>query len=952
MKLFALDDEVAALQQALPALAGLARVQGLVALAWHLRQRDCAQALALADEAQAMLVASDSKPTLETRRCQTRLLLLGAEVKSLFAELDDAEAMAAAATRDFEQLGDLAGAGDGQWLLASIWAERGNRQQGDLCLEQAAGSYTISGDALRLDAVTARRLYLNAFRDIGAARAGLAKHFDLHGPMDASVLVWVASAQAVISAHTADPGAGIAAFLQVWQAGQDSGQLRQAIVCGGNAADNFATLGDLDTALEWDERAMALARSTGWPGVVGASLMQTGNVLRLLGRHEESLAMLEEAMRLMKPLTASRNYAVCLGYLGELALDMDRPGAALDWFRQHQEVSSHFNEAILTMVALRGQAKALSRLGQPQQASIRVSAALTLARQHGKADDQIAALRACAELVRQHGQPLPEGLDAAHAELHYLEQALLVAATISGYSPPVEVLEEVARAQAGCGDFEKAYHFAQAAQAARVNSRLQEGRNRALAMRVRHETERAQAEVQYHRQLAKTEGERASALAQTSATLETLGQMGRDITASLNVDEVCATLHRHAKRLIDATAFEVYLLSPGADMLQGVFSIEGGATLPVDNIAMDEPTSFNVRCARTREDIVIDLPPGSEGPSRVPGTLNTLSMLFSPLLIGERLLGVMSVQSAHSHAYGERERSIFHSLCAYGAIALDNAAAYSLAEQARREADQALQALRDAQARLVQSEKLAALGKLVAGVSHELNTPLGNGLTAITSLRSALQEVQQAVAGGGIKRQMFEGFLASVDTGSELVLRSLTRSADLVSTFKQLSDRTGNVRRRFRLQEVADLVVAATEPLLRGGSYRLVLQLPVETELDSYPEALANALQRLVDNAIKHGFDGRTHGTVRLSGTAEPAGWLHLRVEDDGQGIAPEHLPRIFDPFYTTRFGQGGSGLGLHLVHNTVTQLLGGSIAASSASGQGTALVLDLPLMAPGLGAG
>lgn len=163
---------------------------------------------------------------------------------------------------------------------------------------------------------------------------------------------------------------------------------------------------------------------------------------------------------------------------------------------------------------------------------------------------------------------------------------------------------------------------------------------------------------------------------QANSTLSVLGEIGREITAMLVEDEVCATLARHVNGLLDATTFAVYLLDDNGRLLTSALRVEAGGVLPSASIEIDHPIRNAARCARERQELYVETEPGAFNPSHVPGTLRTLSSLFAPLMIGERLLGVMTIQSPREHAYSERERLVFRTLCAYGAIALDNAAAY------------------------------------------------------------------------------------------------------------------------------------------------------------------------------------------------------------------------------------------------------------------------------------
>lgn len=261
-----------------------------------------------------------------------------------------------------------------------------------------------------------------------------------------------------------------------------------------------------------------------------------------------------------------------------------------------------------------------------------------------------------------------------------------------------------------------------------------------------------------------------------------------------------------------------------------------------------------------------------------------------------------------------------------------------------------LEALRQAQQQLVQAEKLSALGRLVAGVAHELNTPIGNSLMAVSSLRDQVAHINGALASGGLRRSTLDSFITHVSEGTDIAQRNLGRAAELVASFKQVAvDQTTSQRRSFALDAAIDEILLTLNPMLKRSSHQLSCDIDQGIELDSYPGPLAQVITNLVANALLHAFEGRETGgqitlRARRLGT-QPL--VMLEVSDDGVGIPAEAMGRIFDPFFTTRMGRGGTGLGLHIVHNLVTQLMGGQIKVRSAPGQGTVFELLLPLQAP-----
>ena len=260
--------------------------------------------------------------------------------------------------------------------------------------------------------------------------------------------------------------------------------------------------------------------------------------------------------------------------------------------------------------------------------------------------------------------------------------------------------------------------------------------------------------------------------------------------------------------------------------------------------------------------------------------------------------------------------------------------------------------LRSAQGELVEAEKLASLGKLVAGVSHELNTPLGVAVAVSSGLSAKAQAFQAELQAGGLKRSVLDAMLSAIDEATGLLDRNLARAAELLRSFKQVAvDRSGMQRRRFDLGQTLDELLTSLRPVYGRDGVVLRNEVPAGIELDGYPGPLGQVVNNLVANAVLHGFqggDGRPMGgQVRLALHARDAQGLDLLVEDDGVGMDEEVRAHAFDPFFTTKLGQGGSGLGLAIVHSLVVGGLGGRIQLQSAPGQGSRFVIHLPLVAP-----
>nr|WP_304363787.1 HAMP domain-containing sensor histidine kinase [Jiella sp. LLJ827] len=263
---------------------------------------------------------------------------------------------------------------------------------------------------------------------------------------------------------------------------------------------------------------------------------------------------------------------------------------------------------------------------------------------------------------------------------------------------------------------------------------------------------------------------------------------------------------------------------------------------------------------------------------------------------------------------------------------------------AKDDTEKALDQLKRTQRELIQSEKLASLGQLVAGVAHEINTPLGVALTTATVMRDETARFKTATTEGKVTRQAFDDFIGRTGEGARLLTTNLDRAAELVASFKQVAaDQASGERRAFQMDSfVADLFTSLG-PMQRRAGHPVKIDCEDDIEMLSYPGALSQVLTNLLTNAYIHAFEPGKTGTVTVTIRKRDANSVRIEFADDGRGISPENRGRIFDPFFTTGRSSGSTGLGLHIVYNLVTATLGGTITAESEIGNGTTFVIDIP---------
>ena len=899
-----------------------------VTLAWYFRQRDNARARALTAEARAALAeTSTTLSPLNVQRMQARLDLVDAETHWLSSDFEPALAAARGALAVFKACDDAIGCADAQGVMASVHSGTGNLLQRDQCLVGAAQYATSVGDTQRVDYFEANRARYSVLRDVRQSNLVWGQRFadDVSG-MHPSVAASILSYFATRDYNSGNFARAAAQFDKAFETANQSGQLLVAVVVAVNAGNTFEALNDHDAALEWLQRGLELARTTGWAVALGPCLCQMAEIMRAMGRLDAAQSVLDEAMQVYAPLRNSRNYGSVLTSLGQLAQTRGDFHGALAVFRQQVARAKNLGQTEQLVEAQIGAANALLHLGDDVQADETVVAALHTAQHQGAALLEVSAQRLLASIHASRGNRA--------AAMQCLEQALATARNVDGYLIPSELLLALAEEYAQAGFHAQAYQHAVLAGEARERVLNQQASNRATAMQVRMDTERARAEGEFHRRQAEAETRRASLLQQSSDTLKLLGAIGQEITSQLDKEHVFGVMEHHMHGLLDASSFSIYLMDTDCQGLTSVYDVEEGQRLPADHLRLDDAYSFCARCVRERRELMIDFTDPAQLPNYVPGTLVTLSALFAPLIIADGVMGVMTIQSTRANAYAENERLIFRTLCAYTAIGLANAMAYTH--------------LRDAKDQLVVHEKLAALGSLVAGVAHELNTPIGNSLLTASTLQENLKALEEAATSGSMRRSTLADYITSCHEGLELVIRGLHSAGELVQSFKQVAvDRATEQRRRFDLLRTSQEVVATLQRSIQVAGHRLLMDVPSGIVLDGYPGPYGQVLTNLINNAVLHAFGARRGGTMKLQAQLVRNTQIEIRFSDDGVGIATENLKRIFDPFFTTKLGQGGSGLGMSISYNIVTSLFGGELEVESTPGHSSCFILRLPLDAP-----
>lgn len=337
---------------------------------------------------------------------------------------------------------------------------------------------------------------------------------------------------------------------------------------------------------------------------------------------------------------------------------------------------------------------------------------------------------------------------------------------------------------------------------------------------------------------------------------------------------------------------------------------------------------------------------------QVLGGQDIESWIGVPILIKEKIYGVIIVQSYDLNVtYGVQDLELLTFVASHIAVAIarmnadrDLRQAKANLEQQNNALNDALLALKEAQSELVRQEKLASLGSLVAGVAHEINTPLGICVTATSHLIEEVRLTRKDILADQFDTSQRAQFLDVLDQSLRILNTNTKRAASLVKSFKQVAvDQTSNDRRRFQLLPYLNETLVSLQPKLKGRQISIQIDCPEGLVIDNYPGAISQILTNFVMNSLHHGFENLNQGEIQIKFEVD-GDYLKFLYADNGHGMNEEALGKLFDPFYTTKRGQGGSGLGTHIVYNLVTGLLRGTIKASSVQGQGLRYALRFPI--------
>ena len=663
MDFFADEATVAALKSRLDG-ASAAPAEVLSELAWYLRQRDTRQALALADQIDAGPLIPDV--------IRVRTNLVRAEVAMLFGDLLRARNLLATAESISAACGDACGEGDTHLLSAALAHGQGDLSSFHAHTEQAAHCFARAGDRRRqrlADAFTSlARVYADPRMDDHMARQP-------GDDGDAAVAVLLGLASALRSFQAGDNAQAAAELTRLLGPAESAGMVQMRLHIGVSLSAALSNLDDKHAALECLERTLELARETGWPLVIGDALALLGNLTCEMGQPERAITLLKEAQEWLSIVPDARANAIVSTYLGHAELSAGQVEEALRHAEAGRTTLSWAVRIDATLLA----ARALRRLGKVEEAKATAQEAVVISEQHNLPVWHVEALRTLAEIHVAHPT-----LGEEQMPLSLLERARSIVDHLGGHAEAVALLNQLSHAYEAAGDMSSALTAERQARSKASRAERKRVDNLLTLLEMRHKSERERADAEHQRDLARAEAARAHELESSLDTLESLGRIGREIIANLELSNVLNALVTHLGKLMHVSYVGMSVLeSNGRLMVRR--GIEEGEVLPERRVSLDDPNSLAAQSARERREILTEWDKGARNPSHIPGTKAMGVAWFGPLLVSDELVGVLTIQSSQKGAYGEREQLILRTLSAYVAVAVANARAYTrLGEQHAR----------------------------------------------------------------------------------------------------------------------------------------------------------------------------------------------------------------------------------------------------------------------------
>lgn len=444
-------------------------------------------------------------------------------------------------------------------------------------------------------------------------------------------------------------------------------------------------------------------------------------------------------------------------------------------------------------------------------------------------------------------------------------------------------------------------------------------------------------------------------VSQRTKEIEVINHIGQKFTTQLLLDDLLNDIYQQLSKIFIADRFGIGILTDDSKKLAFNYAVERGVRYHRYERNMHDAGQLAVYAVQHRESILIhdyqqqyqDYYPVADSAQHELASgkkeSKALSMMYVPMQQGGAVLGVISIQSTSKNSYKPHDLTLLESLASYASIALMNARSHQDLMALHQTLKLNISELKQTQQQLILNEKMAYLGQLVAGVAHEINTPIGISITAVSLLEDLRADLDENVQNNTLSKAKLQHFLTDSKESLLLIQNNTDRAALLVQRFKQLAEQ--GVDDRLKEINVAQLCQNVSGGLMHTMSSQAVdinLVVAEQDILQTYPSVLGQVLFILLQNAYLHAFNDQA-GIISIVGSQSGQQYI-LKVSDDGVGIEDKLIAKIFEPFYTTSRHQGGTGLGLSIAFNLVHTSLNGQLNCQSSEGQGTTFEIKLPM--------
>lgn len=441
-----------------------------------------------------------------------------------------------------------------------------------------------------------------------------------------------------------------------------------------------------------------------------------------------------------------------------------------------------------------------------------------------------------------------------------------------------------------------------------------------------------------------------------SQELDAVNAIGREFTTHLTLNDVFQEIYQHIGQIVSVDAFGIGLIDQQHSTIVFEYAIEQDVRFNQYTRSLEHPEQLAVFCVQQNRSILIkDYNQEYEQyhPIRderlqmlCNGTMgkSASSMIYVPMAIQRKVIGVIGMQSFSPDIYSKSDVTILETLASYGAIALANAKSHENLQSLHQQLEASHNELKQTQQKLIMQEKMAALGQLVAGVAHEINTPVGIAVTGISVLDDKLTELESFINDNRLKRNTLENNINTCIESLALIKPNLNKTAELIQQFKRVAAADSNAK--IISVDIGELLRQVSISVIDKSSDKGIsveLAGPESLKFDTMPSVLSQVILILINNALQHAFSERSEGKIILRYSLDNKG-LTIACEDNGAGISAEQEDQIFAPFYTSSRQSGAMGLGLSIAFNIVNIQLAGTLTLKSDYGKGATFIVKVPL--------